>query len=62
MKKVEVWRMVNRTEYEHAIEVSDIRIGQVIRIVIQDNILDHTCFVQEVGVFSVSLLYLAGFK
>ena len=62
MKKEEVWRMVNRTEYEHAIEVSDIRIGQVIRIVIKDNILDHTCFVQEVGVFSVSLLYLAGFK
>ena len=54
--------MVNRTEYEQAIEVSEIKIGQVIRIVIQDNILDHTCFVQEVGDFSLTLLYLTGFK
>ena len=54
--------MVNRTEYEQAIEVAEIKTGQVIRIIIQDNILDHTCFVQEVGEFSLSLLYLTGFK
>ena len=48
-KESQVWRLVHRTEFEAPREPRDIKIYQIVRILLQNMISDFTGIVKEVG-------------
>ena len=57
-----VWRLVYRTEFESKCEVDDIRRGQVVRILLKNNVTDFTGYVTNVEGDIITVSHTTGEK
>ena len=57
-----VWELVHRTEFESETEISNIQVGQVLRIVRKNSFLDVTGFCKSVTRDELTILILTGLE
>ena len=59
-KESDVWRIVHRLEFERSIEPSEVRMGQILRVLLRDKISDFTGIVTELVDNLVKLTEITG--
>ena len=57
-----VWRLIHRRKFEKKIKPDQLRKGQVIRVLLENDITDFTCFVNQVSDSQVSAIFTTGPK